>query len=230
VPGRIVFAGNPWPAGHRIKELTWSGTLRATGLWFNLGLVSADYNEEIADPPAGDDDWTTPITWRNYWHCTIRPERGFLAGTAAKPLSLTADGDLEFHVDVDPDRPDASLGDPDYDLDDAPDYVAFSIYLLGHDDVADHRIRFSPRPGGEMTLDWRGRIALTYAGEDEYKHEFHVVADGLRLSHIDVADEVDPDDAPALLSRFMADGASAIVDAGGPRGSAGPRRPRRRGC
>ena len=57
----------------------------------------------------------------------------------------------------------------DYDW----DYPAFTIYLLGHDAVAGHDIRMTPSDTqGLYDIDWRGRIALAYVGEDQFNYSF----------------------------------------------------------
>jgi hypothetical protein len=62
---------------------------------------------------------------------------------------------------------------------------AFGTYLLGHDDVADHDIHLHSRqPNGTYTLDWTGRIALTYSGDDEFTYQFQAHATGVRFREI----------------------------------------------
>lgn len=45
----------------------------------------------------------------------------------------------------------------------------------GHDSVGDHQFTFTPSPTrpGTVGLEWRGSIALSYAGDDEFRYEFH---------------------------------------------------------
>jgi hypothetical protein len=77
----------------------------------------------------------------------------------------------------------AAQGD-DVDPDKTP---AFRIYLTGHDAVADHRVRFKkgaiPRA---FVLEWTGRIALTYAGDDELKYTFRAVVPGVIFGGFEV--------------------------------------------
>lgn len=52
------------------------------------------------------------------------------------------------------------------------DDLAFNIYLLGHDSCAGHQIRFSKTDNNNYDITWTGKIALTYAGDDEFSHDF----------------------------------------------------------
>lgn len=53
-------------------------------------------------------------------------------------------------------------------------------YLLGHDSAANHRIAFRRNHStGLFDIDWRGEIALTYAGNDTLEHRFHAELSGV---------------------------------------------------
>lgn len=153
---RMWFPGNPWPAGHAIEEVTWAGVLTADGLRFELRIQSADY---YADDPEDQDedehepesDWLAKIVWGNYHACHI--EGGF-------PLASAPDLERPLAFDrLDPEIPE--------DFDDA----YFATYLLGHDSVADHNLRFSPVAEGHQ-LHWDGKIALTYGGDEDLRYRF----------------------------------------------------------
>ena len=60
------------------------------------------------------------------------------------------------------------------------DNLAFHIYLLGHDSVANHRISFQ-RVGNSNLFDivWTGDIALTYVGDYMLEHAFEARITGL---------------------------------------------------
>jgi len=212
---RIVFPGNPWPTGHKIDELTWTGRLEpTTGLWFDLHLLSADYDADERNGGAVDlagdsaDDWTSRIVWTDYQSCILSSTKwghaGFLVGTESVPLALAGLATREFLVDKDHAYPDAA-GTKGPNCDDH-DY-AFGIYLLGHDSVAEHRIRFPYRHGGNaFGLDWRGKIALTYTDLNApYRYGFHATADRVELRHISVARALGSDEALTLLSRVLAE-------------------------
>jgi hypothetical protein len=186
--GRVWFADNPWPAGHAIVEFGWTGRIDGDGrLWFDLRLRTEDY-DVVEASAAGAGDWGSPVVWRNYHRATIEPYR--MDSLRADPFRLTAPHTLT----ADP----VPVEEP-----------AFAIYLLGHDSVADHTLTFTPTPRGH-TVVWTGAIALTYAGEEEYRHRFRAELHALALPTITVPPDGDPHawlarvvDAP---SRYVLDG------------------------
>ncbi len=200
--GRIVFPGNPWPAGHAIDEFAWSGRIDENGnLWFDLHLRSAEYRAEgVPESAAGDADWSSPQVWCNYGSCTLSSTywgeddgTGFLAATPGSPFHLTS---------LTPQRLTADPL-PLVDIDQL-EYLAFNIYLLGHDSVADQEVSFTRRPDGSHHIDWHGRIALTYAGDVEFRHRFEA----------EIAAALEYIRYPATLSREEAhDHLQAVVDA-----------------
>ena len=52
--------------------------------------------------------------------------------------------------------------------------------LLGHDSVADHEIHFRELAPDDYSLTWRGRVALSYAGDDEFRHQFEAHLESIR--------------------------------------------------
>jgi len=201
--GRITFPGNPWPGGHRLEELTWSGRLTERGVWFDLELKTVHYDAD--DPPGADDDdgggsgdWQARIVWGNYHRCTISSNTGVLVGTEAEPLDLDRLEEREWSVD--PMGPDTTAADLEHDD------LAFHVYLLGHDMVADHRLRFAPREDpSSWWLRWSGRVALTYAGHDAFEHTFELSPTLVRFEGIKV--QIGPGgeaEARARLARFVA--------------------------
>lgn len=173
---RIHFPGNPWPEGHAMTEFAWTVRVLDGVAWCDLHLRSADYYAERDIENEEDDetieeertDWQSPIVWGNYHRCTLSStywdnDRGF---------PLCASGDFT------PDWLDGRTFEIDtiaggtltgVELDD----LAFHVYLLGHDSVANHRIAFQ-RVGDSDRFDitWTGDIALTYAGDDDLAHRF----------------------------------------------------------
>lgn len=167
---RIWFTGNPWKEGHPIKKFEWSAEIRDGVVWFHLHLETEDYEKEkIIDDPEDtdyDSDWEAPIVWNNYHSCTISSNNwhdgGFPVCSVDEYSIEKLDG---FIANVDP-LPVTLNGD----LDD----LAFHTYLLGHDSVAGHEIKFVRREGTELfDIHWDGKIALVYAGDEEYRYEFH---------------------------------------------------------
>ncbi|WP_327117130.1 hypothetical protein OHB12_06640 [Nocardia sp. NBC_01730] len=188
--GRIVFPGNPWPEGHAIEEFAWTGRLDPAGhLWFDLHLQSADYNAERAPEddaewePEDDEDhegWTSRIVWQNYHRCTLSSTywgedegTGFRAAEPGRPFLLKAAQPQQLTVDP---LPLAEFDDVEG--------LAFNIYLLGHDSVADQEVSFTRRADGRHDIDWQGRIALTYCAQYEFEYGFRARISGATLDFI----------------------------------------------
>lgn len=176
--GRIFFIGNPWPEGHAIKQFRWSAQRRGSEVWFGLHLESADYyaEREIKHDEGMNyaSDWRAPIVWGNYHRCIISSDQwhegGFPVFPAAEFNAERIDG-LSVQVDSQP-----------RDLSDSYENQAFHIYLLGHDSVVDHQIDFSRISGTDcFDIVWRGRIALSYAGDYEPKYSFRAEIKGAKL-------------------------------------------------
>ncbi|MBU2666203.1 hypothetical protein KOI35_22130 [Actinoplanes bogorensis] len=175
--GRIWFPGNPWPDGHRVDEFEWAGRLDDLGqLWFDLSLRTADYDE--AGDPGPDDrpDWESPIVWNNYHRCRISSTfwgeaTGVLAATPGRPFRI-----------ADP-QPQRLAADP-LPIEDLDADPAFHVYLLGHDSVAEHTITFTADADGSHRIDWTGRVALTYAGDETFRYEFRAEIHGARLTQV----------------------------------------------
>jgi hypothetical protein len=204
VKGRIYFPGNPWPEGHALEQLLWGARLDSErGLLFDLHLTSAAYyaerNAVVVDDAAGD--FQSAGVWSNYHACTLSSsywhEGGWVVGDDDAPLVFAELAERTFVVD-DP-------ASPGFALDDLEDR-AFHIYLLGHDDVVDHRIRFAPdATTGLWTLDWRGRIALAYVGDDDHRHSFRVEATGLGFAGFRLGPDMSESEARSLVQRWCRD-------------------------
>jgi hypothetical protein len=206
--GRIWFPGNPWPGGHRVRTFDWSGRLDGLGrLWFDLHLRTADYDEgdvkndqdqdeDENGEPGERSDWESPIVWNNYHRCTISSTfwgegSGLLAATAGRPFRL---GGAEP-------QPLAADPLPAGDRDGEP---AFCIYLLGHDSVADHRVMFTADGTGHHHVEWVGRVALTYAGDEEFRYEFRAEIRGARFAGVTPAAGMSVDEARQQLVGLLA--------------------------
>jgi hypothetical protein len=168
--GRIWFADNPWPDGHAVRAFLFQILLDESGPRLLLDLESEDYDAHDdldADDGSVKGDWDSKDVWGNYHACSLSNVRwGVTPATA--PLLLSP---------VDP-RPDtiAVRADPVAADGTSPlcyDKHAFHIYLLGHDTVHDHDIRIRRSADGLYEASWSGLIALTYAGEDVFRHRFH---------------------------------------------------------
>lgn len=169
---RIWFPGNPWPEGHPIKDFKWSAELRDGMVWFHLHLKTADYDSEREIEEDENEDhnssWEAPSVWGNYHACTISSTNWHRGGFPVCPAADYTVDDLdgyEAQVDLLPLK-------EDFDWDD----LAFHTYLLGHDSVAAHRIKFTRRGTSDrFDIEWTGKIALVYAGDYEYRHDFRAL-------------------------------------------------------
>ncbi|MDH5507883.1 MAG: hypothetical protein OEZ02_11750 [Anaerolineae bacterium] len=201
---KITFHDNPWPQGHKIVEFAWTGRLEAeTGLWFDLHLKTEKYYAEDTARGAPEEtgeaisDWDSKIVWRNY-HAGILSSikwghtRGLQVGSAAAPLDWAALLGGELAVDGLP-RDEAQP-------------PAFGLYLLGHDAAADHRIRFAAgEKAGEYTIDWRGKIALAYAGDYDYRYSFTARIAAAEFAGFALPEGMRPRQARAAMAGLVRD-------------------------
>lgn len=197
--GRITFIGNPWPKGHAIESFQWRARVeRGTGLWFDLHLTTASY---YAGEPKGASDeepenlsnWKSRVLWHNYHRCTMSSmfwsgeSRGFLAATRSSPLDLA--------------RVNRS-----YRVKDTDEYLpAFSVYLLGHDGVTDHRIAFKPQRGGVHSIEWSGKIALEYSGDMKFRYTFKASVSGVKFGGVVFPKDTNIAEAKSIVEPFVTD-------------------------
>ena len=51
--------------------------------------------------------------------------------------------------------------------------LAMGIYLQGHDSCGKHQLTFTRiEQSNRFNIDWSGKIAKTYFGDDEFKYDF----------------------------------------------------------
>ena len=200
--GRIFFAKNPWPAGHGLEVLDWTGRLDPDrGLFFDLHLKSAPYYAETGLPDDDDDehrrgDWSSPNVWSNYHSCILSstywgPNEGVHVGDDDDPFDFSTLPRWEWHVDAHSNTEDHALH-------------SMHIYLLGHDTVLRHRIRFTEARGTTFRLRWDAKIALTYVGQRQLAHSLRVEADSVRFQGFRIPDGLSAKDARDALARFTA--------------------------
>lgn len=176
----ITFVDSAYPKPHGLEEFVWSGRLDESGkLWFDLHLKSNGYyksegEDYIDDDEEEDDDeytsmaeWQSRIVWDNYHQCILSStywsdEKGILLSEGEKPFSFSSLEGKQFTLDPLP------LSDETTE-----EELAFSIYLLGHDVCANHRLVFTAVNNGVYDIKWSGTVALTYGGFYDYIHEFN---------------------------------------------------------
>jgi hypothetical protein len=207
---RIYFVDNPWPNGHRIINFKWGAHFKyeeveewegRAGLYFDLHLETADYYEEDLDEDEEDaevDDWHAKIVWNNYHSCTLSSEewayKGFLVGSEETPFDLEVLDGKEYAFDF--------LSEEDQE-DWDPELTAFDIYLLGHDATAFHTIKFTKVENQTYQINWKGRLALAYAGDYEFRNDFHTLISSTSFIGITIPDELTDLRAHELLERFV---------------------------
>lgn len=165
---RIFFKGNPWPEGHPIIEFEWLAKEKNGEVWFDLHLKTDDYyaerdieDDDEEEPPSS---WESALVWGNFHACTLSSnywdEGGFKVCDVEQYTPEFIDG-LELEIDPDPDA-----------IEDWDDMI-FHIYLLGHDAVAKHKIKFERIGDSDIfNITWSGKIALAYQGDYDFKHDF----------------------------------------------------------
>ena len=181
---RIYFKGNPWPDGHKIKNFSWITKIKDDEVWFHFTLESEDYYAEFDhyDDPDYDEDqdyessWNAPGVWGNYHSCRISSnfwhDGGFKVCNVKEYSAEYIDG-LEITVDPDPES-----------FEDFED-MAFHIYLLGHDAVGNHKIKFT-RIGetDHFNIEWNGNIALAYVGDYDFDYEFKTFITDVKIPEL----------------------------------------------
>ncbi len=187
--GRIWFPGNPWPGGHALEEMNLWGTLVDPGyapakqcLYLHLFIRSTNYYDETPEVELeamhdaeerlykqgkSIDDWRAVGVWSNYHRCHIDTNEPYVLATEDKPFSLEDLDGFRWQPD--------QVDDPENNQDIMFDDQAFHCYILGHDAVGCHDIKFARCDGQTANIfdiDWRGRVAKAYVGDYAYRHKF----------------------------------------------------------
>lgn len=197
---RIYFKDNPYPGGHAVKKFSWSAKMDPeAGLFFHFHLETDDYYAEDESEEEEDDtvaDWQSKSVWGNYHSCTLSStahgNTGIRVAAPGEKFDFGGWETLQLAADTFP-LPD------DWEYDD----LNFSIYLLGHDSVADHHIRIERQTGNTFHLHWTGKIALTYGGDDEFKYSFEARLGNITFDGIYYPKDYTQDQAMALLGTLV---------------------------
>ena len=189
IKNRIDFKNNPYPNGHKIIEFVWSGHLDETGqIWFDFHLKTEDYyvddpmsEAEPTEEELDAKDWDSKIVWGNYHACTMSStfwgSNGILIDTSKAKLNFVNWPNTRLTADTLP--PDLIMP-ANKEWDD----MALNIYLLGHDACANHQIDIAQN-GALFDIAWTGKIALAYAGEDEFKYDFSANINDVKFAGFD---------------------------------------------
>lgn len=200
-PNRIYFRDNPYPKGHRIKKFVWSGRLdEDEQLWFDFHLETDDYDaedntEDIEEP---ESDWKAKIVWGNYHSCTISSNEWHSGGIKIQSSNEKFDFNTLPQKEL---TADTFPLETDFDFND----LAFHIYLLGHDSCANHQIKFYKKGNDSFDIEWRGKIALTYGGEDEFKHDFTALVQDVKFDGFYLPKDLGLEKAKAVFDRKLKD-------------------------
>lgn len=206
--GRIWFEGNPWPGGHRIASFrfgahidldrgSWNPDMlgKRPALALDFELITERYDKEDGSDrfASGPTDWTSKSVWNNFQTCRLSSsETSDLPGIAVSDSSVPFVFDqASYRFTADP----LPIGE----FEDFPTVAAFGIYLLGHDAAADHRIHLHSRqPDGSYTVEWTGKVARAYVGDDNFEFGFRAHIDGVRFDSISLF-QYDPETARSML-------------------------------
>lgn len=201
---RILFRDNPYPRGHLIKKINWSGRLDAErGLVFDFHLESEAY-ENSAAPETGEEpeeevrDWYSRDVWANYNGCILSStawgSSGIVVARPGELFSFSSQFPLRIKADTLP-LPD------EVDWDD----LAIGLYLLGHDACADHNIHITRTGANRYDLHWTGKIALAYVGEVDFNYDFEIHLYEVPFDGIHYPQHWSRDEAMAALGKVVDD-------------------------
>ena len=195
---RIYFLDNPYPNGHKLKAFEWSIRLiPSKGLWFDLHLETENYytEDKTDDETDPESDWNAKIVWGNYHSCRMSSNHwhagGFLGGSQNKKFNFKEKIENRFHVDP---LPRQENFDPNED-------PPFCMYLLGHDDCADHQIVFQNEGSNHFKIKWEGKIALSYSGDYDFNHHFITEIKDVQIPEILCPSELTDQEIENLLSK-----------------------------
>lgn len=196
---RIYFSeGNPWPEGHAIKSLFLDARLYDDDLLrVTMHLETEDYyendNREFIDDDEESDveDWASKTVWNNYHACSI--DGALLESDGSSLISLDSLARSIIQIDQLPEALNRANEDE----------LTFNIYLLGHDDVADHTIELGALENNSYPIKWSGKVALSYSGDYEFKYGFTLSGLLNRLERIWYPDEWSDAKAIETLAKML---------------------------
>ncbi|MEM6724885.1 MAG: hypothetical protein AAF598_12650 [Bacteroidota bacterium] len=193
-PNRIWFKDNPWPNGHALEKVRFFGILSENGIFLHLEIASEKYyaaegwehirkiakaHDSQLEKQNVTDDWLYYSSWLNYHSGHIKPNNPIMLGNAEHSFSMDALHQMVLRLD-DPPPIEATWGGLDFDG------MAFHCYVLGHDAVAHHQIQIQEaNKPFEYDIDWTGKVALAYGGDEDFRYDFIVQLRNLRFEGFD---------------------------------------------
>ncbi|WP_068595532.1 hypothetical protein [Vaginella massiliensis] len=210
---RIYFTNSPFPNGHKVVYFNWSMRLDSQlKLWMDLHLESDNYDEEeeyfddvnLIDEPSEQE--SEKSLWFNYNQCimssTYWKNKGIDLNHITHELDFNRLPMREFLVDPLP-----------VDLA-KPEELAFGISMLGNDTCANHDISFlKPFDAEDLAtydIKWKGKVANTYLGEENFDYEFYVYMKNIRFSGINIDPSLDVEKAFAHIKERFAPNADLM--------------------
>ena len=193
---RLYFSeGNPWPQGHVIEHCNLDARIYANGqLRILIHLQTVDYRMNDGGEFLSNDcetDWGSKDAWNNYHACNIDGE--LLSYLGGPPISLKDIGRINKVYDALPNSV-ANFKD---------DSWAFNCYILGHDTVANNEIKIGDMTSEGYPISWRGKIALSYGGDYEFKHSFALSTCIAPLNDIMICGDLTDDDVRKRLAETL---------------------------
>jgi hypothetical protein len=199
---KIYFHGNPYPKGHNIIKCIWQGRIdEDETLWFDFHVETDKYTAEDNTEDTEDiaDNWQAKAVWGNY-------NSGKLSSTfweeEDKGIVIKEANEGLFDINTYLQQPivvDALPLEDDMDIED----LAFDIFLLGHDSCADHNIVFT-KNGNAYDITWTGKIALSYAGDYDFKYNFTLLIEAVSFGGFHYPQAWSQEKATQLFKKHLA--------------------------
>ena len=182
---KIYFSNSPFTNGHKVIDFVWSARLDENfDLWMDLHLESDNYDEEeeYKDDLDEIDDISEENAEKQLW---INYDHAIISSTYwnNKGIKIENEAQLDFN----------QLNKKTFEIDPLPvnldesENLAFGISMLGNDTVAQHEITFlDTEEFGVFDIKWKGKVANTYLGENEFDYDFYVYMKNIKFSGIKI--------------------------------------------
>ena len=195
---KIYFSNSPFTNGHKVIDFVWSARLDENfDLWMDLHLESDNYDEEeeYKDDLDEIDDISEENAEKQLW---INYDHAIISSTYwnNKGIKIENEAQLDFN----------QLNRKTFEIDPLPvnldesENLAFGISMLGNDTVAQHEITFlDTEEFGVFDIKWKGKVANTYLGENEFNYDFYVYMKNIKFSGIKIDQTLEKDKVLAFF-------------------------------